>query len=167
MSSSSEEQQHQQENKPVNTNNQQSPDTYYQRKKNWIGGIDNDTLLGLGVAAAIGIGGIAAYPMLRQAWDNFTQRVQQQNQYVNPYQPPNNQEAYIPPTEPVEQVPPPPPPVVTEPVEEEKTEEKKQEEENDGVWYEQELKRKQKLMNRKPTGSKYDSPFGRDIGGLG
>ena len=42
------------------------------------------------------------------------------------------------------------------------------EDNDDGLFHEQELRKRQKLMGmRRARGSKYDSPFGADIGGLG
>jgi hypothetical protein len=141
--------------------------TYYARKKNWISGVDNDTVNLLLGGAALVVGTIAAYPVAKNIWDNFTQRVQQQNGQQQPVQ---NGEAYIPPTEPL---PPPvqqPVPPVQQPQEiVPQAEEKKEVEENedDGLFHETELRRRQKLMGRRPSGSRYESPFGKDIGGLG
>ena len=155
-----------QSSQPDNTNN------YYQRKKNWISGVDNDMVLGLGVAAATTIASIAAFPMIKDAWERFVNRPPQPPAVVAP----NVEEQYIPPTPPLPPVPnghgqpaaaaaattttteeqTPPPPVVEE----------KKEEEEDGLFHETELRRRQKLMGQKQRGSRYDSPFGKDIGGL-
>ena len=173
MSSSTSSEESSQSNQ--NQDNSTQPNTYYSRKKNWVSGVDNDTILGAGVIAAGLVSAVAAYPVLRDFWNNFTQRIQQQQngQPINspgqnqpPYNP-YNDERYIPPTEPQQQqqiVPEPAP--VQEPVKEEEKQEQQQQDE-DGLFHEKELKRRQQLMGRKPTGSKYESPFGRDIGGLG
>jgi hypothetical protein len=151
------------ENKDSNTNpptvQQPTDNSYYQRKKNWISGVDNDMVLGLGVAAATTIASIAAFPMIKDAWEKFVNR---------PPPPPVVApqpaiEEYIPPTPPLPQPnghateqETPPPPVVEPP----------KEEEEDGLFHETELRRRQKLMGQKQRGSRYDSPFGKDIGGL-
>ena len=143
-----------QEEKP-----QQQPETYYQRKKNWIGGIDNDNVTLFFSLLGVGLGAVAAYPLAKDIWTNLTQRMQQQ-QY------PPNGEVYIPPTEPLPQ-----PPVVEQPVVQPEPQqpvveqEQQPAEEEDGRFYQKEMQRNAKAMGRKQA--KYDSPFGRDIGGLG
>lgn len=162
------------QNKAEEKPSQIQQETYYQRKKNWIGGIDNDTLLLLGVASAIGLGAIAATPIIRDFWTSFTSRMQnQQPQLQQPYIPPtaptpaitnghgNEQNQQIPVEQPIEPTIKPQEPAPQQPRIEEI------DEDDDGVFYEKELKRKQQLMGRRPTGSKYESPFGKDIGGLG
>jgi len=149
--------------------NKQHDTTYYERKKNIISGIDNSHLA-LGVAGlALGLGIVIAIPTAREVWANFTQRIQQQNPDAQ-QQLPNgngNVEPYIAPTEPVQPVPVQQPAIVQpQPVQEEKQEQENEEDE-DGLFHEKELRRRQKLMGRRPTGSRYESPFGKDIGGLG
>ena len=136
------------------------PDTsYYERKKNIISGIDNGHLgVGLGLTA-LAVGVFASMPMIKDAWEKFVNR---------PPPPPVVApqpaiEEYIPPTPPLPQPnghateqETPPPPVVEPP----------KEEEEDGLFHETELRRRQKLMGQKQRGSRYDSPFGKDIGGL-
>ena len=140
------------------------PDNYYQRKKNWISGWDNDTVLGLGVAAATTIASIAAFPIIKNAWENFVNR---------PPQLPANP----PPPPPVEEIIPPTPPTAPVPnghsgqSTDQSTEQTGQsndqkQEEEDGLFHDSELRRRQKLMGQRPKGSRYDSPFGKDIGGL-
>lgn len=147
-------------------NNQDSKpnDTYYARKKNWISGVDNDTVNLLLGGAALVIGTVAAYPVAKNIWENFTQRVQQQQAAQQPIQN-GNGEAYIPPTEPL---PPPSQPIVPEqPPAPEPAQQEEAPVDEDGLFHEQELRRKQKLMSKRPQGRKYESPFGADIGGLG
>lgn len=190
--SSEEQQQQQPDNRPPQ---QQQPyqqnETYYQRKKNWIGGIDNDSILGGGLAIVGLISAIAAYPVVRDLWNNFTLRMQQQqaimNQQQNPYLvgpngqpavlPNNNGEQYIPPTPPNANGIQGTPPIVEtpqqqqqqQPVQEEEEQQPQQEGESDDdeLFHEQELKKKQRLMGMKARGRKYESPFGAHIGGLG
>jgi hypothetical protein len=149
--------------------------TYYARKKNWISGVDNDTVNLLLGGAALVVGTIAAYPVAKNIWDNFTQRVQQQQANGQQQQQLPNGEAYIPPTEPL---PPPAVPPVQQPANivpqtDQSTEQtgqsndQKEDNEDDGLFHETELRRRQKLMGRRPSGSRYESPFGKDIGGLG
>lgn len=155
-----------------NQDNKSEPQTYYARKKNWISGVDNDTVLGAGVALATAIAGIAAYPVVKNIVDNFMTRLNQNQQ--------PNGEQYIPPTEPAvyngngqpqqqqQQQLPIPPPQQQEPVEQQQPQEETNEDNEDGLFHEQELRKRQKLMGmRRARGSKYDSPFGADIGGLG
>ena len=140
----------------------QNTDNYYQRQKKWISGVDNDMVLGVGVAVATTIASIAAFPMIKDAWERFVNRPP-----APPAIAPPTVEEYIPPTQPnghaapQEQQPveetPPPPPVVEPP---------KEEEEPDGLFHEAELRRKQKMMGQRPRGNRYESPFGKDIGGL-
>lgn len=138
-------------------NKQQEP-TYYARKKNWISGVDNDTVLGAGLGVIGIISAVAAYPVVRDIYNNFVLKIQQQQGLQQ--QLPNG-EQYIPPTppapEPVVEQPPPPP------VEEAPPQEEVQEE--DGLFHENELRRKQKMLGKRQT--RYESPFGKDIGGLG
>jgi len=156
-------------------NNQDSKpnDTYYARKKNWISGVDNDTVNFVLGSAALIVGGIAAYPVAKNIWENFTQRVQQQQAQQQPI---TNGEAYIPPTGPTEALPQPQQPLlptqeVKNPIptieEQQQAEGNNKEDNEDGVFYENELRRRQKLMGKRPQGRKYESPFGADIGGLG
>lgn len=144
---------------PPPSNPQPATDNYYQRKKNWISGVDNDMVLGLGVAAATTIASIAAFPMIKDAWERFVNRpppppvVPLEEPYIPPTQPlPPPANGHAQPTE--EQTP--PPPVVEEPP---------KEEEVDGLFHETELRRKQKMMGQRPR-NRYESPFGKDIGGL-
>lgn len=177
MSSNEEPQQEKQDNNS-------SPSTYYARKKNWVGGIDNDTLLGLGIGAVGIVSAVAAYPVVKGIVDNFMSRFQQQQQQfpqnyypngqpmpIQPQQQLPNGETYIAPTEPNANQPIQPQqqqqeiPVVEQP---QQQEEQKGDEnqDDDGVFYEQELKRRQKLMGQKARGRKYESPFGADVGGI-
>jgi len=152
-----------------NTNNNQDSNkdqTYYARKKNWISGIDNDTINLILGGAALVVGTVAAYPVAKNIWENFTQRVQQQNGQQQQQLP--NGEAYIPPTTPTEPIV--TPPIVQQPPppgapQQEIIPETEEEKEEDGLFHEAELRRKQKLMGRRNT--RYESPFGKDIGGLG
>ena len=161
-------------NKDSNTNPQPTPapqpstdtnnNNYYQRKKNWISGVDNDMVLGLGVAAATTIASIAAFPMIKDMWERFVNRAPQQ--IAPPLPPPVQGEEVIPPTPPnghADVVPPQPAPVEQPPVEQPAP--PQPEEEPDGLFHEAELRRKQKMMGQRPR-NRYDSPFGKDIGGL-
>lgn len=180
---SSEEQQHSQATSNSgggSDNRNPSSDTYYSRKKNWIGGVDNDTVLGVGIGIIGALASVAAYPIFKNIWENFTTRLQQQQYYAQQQQ--LAQEGYIPPTEaqningqPVYQNQPTLPQQQQQPAataaapqqNEQQQEEEAVDDDDDGVFYEKELKRRQKVMGMKRKGSKYESPFGRDIGGLG
>ena len=122
-------------------------------------------VLGLGVAAATTIASIAAFPMIKDAWERFVNRPP-----PPPVVNPQLEEQYIAPTPPLPPAVPnnghanggqetPPPPQVEEPPQQQK------EEEVDGLFHEAELRRKQKLMGQRPR-DKYQSPFGKDVGGL-
>jgi hypothetical protein len=141
--------------------------TYYARKKNFFSGIDNDHV-NLGIALlGLAVGSIALYPTAKQFLENLNKSQQNQQQQLPP-PPPAVEEPYIPPTAP--QLP-----AANghadaqQPIEEQAPQPQEQpqkEGEDDGVFYEQELRRRQKLMGQKAKGSRYDSPFGKDIGGL-
>jgi hypothetical protein len=166
--STSSEEQNKPEEKP-----QQQQETYYQRKKNWIGGIDNDNVTLFISLLGLGLGAVAAYPVARDIWNGLTQRYNNQ-QYPplpqmmngNGYQQQQlpNGEAYIPPTEPV----PPQPQQPVQPIEQnvQPTEQPQEEETVDGRFYEDEMRKKAKMMGKRDR-VKYESPFGKDIGGLG
>ena len=145
-------------------NNSNQPDTYYQRKKNLISGFDNDQLnFGLSLLG-IAIGSIAAIPIAKNIWEYFVNRPPVQLP-PNPPLPPPIEEPIIPPTPPVsngQQNT-----VVNGGVQpnEQPKEEPKVEEEDDGLFHDSELRRRQKLMGQRPR-TRYDSPFGKDIGGL-
>lgn len=165
------------EDKQSNNNNseekpQQNQETYYQRKKNWIGGIDNDAVNLFLAGAALVVGSIALYPTAKDIWNNLTNRYNQQqyppaitNGHNNVLPPPN--EPYIPPTEPVQPaVPEQPQPIEQQqqqPAQQEETKEVEEEEDVDGRFYEAEKRRLQKRQQQ----GKYESPFGKHIGGLG
>lgn len=149
---------------------QEKPETYYQRKKNIFPGLDNEHLnFGLAAAGFI-LGAIAVFPMAKDFVTNFMargQQLQQQQLPAPPLPPGAMEESYIPPTTPQnmnghsqQQQ--------QQPVEEQQKEEEQKgiEEEEDGLFHEQELRRRQKLLGQRARGSKYDSPFGKDIGGL-
>ena len=169
MSTTSEEQ-NKSEEKP-----QQQQETYYQRKKNWIGGIDNDNVTLFISLLGLGLGAVAAYPVARDIWNGLTQRYNNQ-QYPPPqmmngngYQQQQlpNGEAYIPPTEalPPQQQPAPVAPEQSEPVAIKEIPEE-EEEVQDGRFYEDEMRKKARMMGKRDR-VKYESPFGKDIGGLG
>jgi hypothetical protein len=173
--SSEEQNKEQQQEKPQQS---QQQDNYYQRKKNWVGGIDNDNLLGLGLLLVGGIAAVAAYPAARDFWNNFMSRYNGQ-QYnpppVNGNGYPTNGEAYIPPTEALPQQQQQPLPIIQEQQREQANpqkltvEEQQQAEETtdvDGRFYEDEMRKKAKMMGKRDR-VKYESPFGKDIGGLG
>lgn len=138
--------------------------TYYQRKKNWISGVDNDLVVGAIATTALGVGIFAALPTLKDIWNNYVTRTQQMNAAPPPpqlQQPIVEEPPYIPPTPP-ENIPPPAPVQVEQPTEEQ-PQEKEDVEVN--VFYDEELKNRHKMLGKRPP-SKYESPFGKDIGGL-
>lgn len=172
MTSEEHQSQQQQDN-----SNKSSPitgdNTYYARKKNWIGGVDNDTVLGVGIGLVGTLAAVAAYPIFKNIWENYMTRLQYSQQLAQQQLQGQGQENYIAPTEAqngqvqqqqqVQQ----PTTTVEQPTVEQQGQEQEGEEDEDGVFYEKELKRRQKVMGMKKRGSKYESPFGRDIGGLG
>lgn len=156
----------------TNTNQQEKPETYYQRKKNIIPGLDNEHLnFGLAAASFI-LGAIAVFPMARDFFTNFMAKGQQLQQQQLPPPPLPLEEPYIPPTPPSQQQnmnghsQQPQPVQPTEQSTEQSVQSTEQNNEEDGLFHEQELRRRQKLLGQKARGSKYDSPFGKDIGGL-
>jgi type IV secretory pathway VirB10-like protein len=155
------------QNKDSQPQTQPESNTYYSRKKNYFSGIDNDHVNLFVGLLGVAIGSIALYPTAKQFIENLTNKNPNQQQQLPP-PPPAVEEPYIPPTAP--QLP-----AANghadaqQPIEEQAPQPQEQpqkEGEDDGVFYEQELRRRQKLMGQKAKGSRYDSPFGKDIGGL-
>ena len=137
---------------------------YYERKKNIISGIDNGHLgVGLGITA-LAVGVFASIPLIKDAWERFVNRPPPPPQIQGP--PIVEPEQYIEPTPPLPPVPNNNGHAQQEQQEAPQPQQEKQEEEPDGLFHEAELRRKQKLMGQRPRGNRYESPFGKDIGGL-
>lgn len=139
--------------------------TYYQRKKNWISGVDNDLVVGAIATTALGVGIFAALPTLKDIWNNYVTRMQTAPPPPPPPLPQQQiEEPYIPPTPP-ENNNIPPAPVQTEQQEQEQPPQEEKEDVEVNVFYDEELKNRHKMLGKRPP-SKYESPFGKDIGGL-
>lgn len=173
------------DNQNQNQNNNQDSPSYYQRKKNWISGVDNDNVLAaLGITATV-IGGIALFfpDQVKKVRDsvvgifnrNGMQQQQQENTIINGAQNqlPNTQGYYYPPqvqpeygNQPIEQ-----PQQIEEPnnpmQEQQQQQQDEQEQEYEPeMFYDDELQKRSKIIKGKSK-DKYDSPFGAKVSNSG
>jgi hypothetical protein len=129
----------------------------YRRKKNWISGVDNDTVT-LGVAGvALATAMALAFPHIKEWVSNITNRGQQ----IAPPPPPQLEEPYIPPTEPL----PPPSPQQPQPEQQPMQQEQQQQQQTEDIpdtFYDDELKKRREMITGRRH-LKYDSQFGAGI----
>ena len=128
----------------------------YKRKKNWVSGVDNDTIT-LGVAGvALTIAGALAFPHVKEWLGNIT------NKQAPPPPPPPvvNEEPYIPPTEPLP-APQPQQPQQPEPQQQEQQQQKEEEDIPD-TFYDDEMRKRRQMITGKGR-LRYDSQFGAGI----
>ncbi len=131
----------------------------YRRKKNWISGVDNDTVtLSVAGVALLGVGLLAFFPNIKELVSNIANRNQQQQ--IAPPPPPQIEEPYIPPTEPL----PPPSPQQPQPEQQPMQQEQQQQQTEDipDTFYDDELKKRREMITGRRH-LKYDSQFGAGI----
>lgn len=158
-------------------NENQPPNTYYERRKNLISGVDNSHLaIGIaGVGALAGFTALLFPEQIQRLKENIASLFQKKQPELPPppaVQPEYQEEQYIPPTPPQnmqqpqqqQQVIPPQNQQVEEPVQEEQQQQEQQEEQEPEMFYDDELQRREKrLLGKNRRMDKYDSPFGAGI----